>query len=326
MMISGSTIFIKLDLVDAFNQIPIPTKYQKFTAFKSKFRVFQYTVMPFGLKNAPAIFQRMIDMVLGPLIGKCCIAYLDNILIFLPNCQQHTKDLTAVFKRLYEFNLKLKLSKCELYQDEVQFLGDIIIKLEMAICPDCTPAITQFPTPKNKTELRSFIGSINFLRRFVKDISAILTPLSKLTFSKVNFNWFDIKENAFNSVKQALSSALVLKFANLTKQFIIESDTSNFAIGAVLLQEFDGIEHPIAYFSYKMLPAEVNYPIYDKELLAIVAALAEWQHHLQNIHHPFLIRTDHKALEYFKSPKLLNQRQACWHYELNLYDFKIEYI
>ena len=138
--------------------------------------------------------------------------------------------------------------------------------------------------------------------------------------SKVNFNWSDTKENTFNSVKQALSSAPVLKFADPTKQFIIESDASNFAIGAVLLQEFDGIEHPIAYFSCKMLPAEVNYPIYDKELLAIVECFRLWRHYLKGSKYTIQVFIDHNNLQYFTTTKQLSRRQARWSERLASFD------
>ena len=187
-MITGSVIFSKLDLKDAFNQIPVKKEHQKFTAFKCPRGVFEYKVMPFGLRNAPAVFQRMIDTVLGMLVGVCCVAYMDDILVFSPSREQHTKDFVKVLSALSRHNLKLKPSKCEFYKDQVSFLGNLILKDGHAVCPDKLRAIKEWGVPRTTTKLRSFLGSINFLRRFCKDISAVAAPLTAL-FGDAPFTW-----------------------------------------------------------------------------------------------------------------------------------------
>ena len=223
----------------------------------------------------------MIDNTLGSLVGTCCIAYLDNILVFSPSVEQHHKDLKSVFKALHSRSLKLKMSKCEFFKEQVSFLGNIIFCNGQAACPDKVAAVVNWKVPSNRTELRSFLGTVNFLRRYAKDLSEIAFPLSQLTSVKVPFSWGAEHQSAFEKIKEVMTCTPVLALPDPSKPFVLETDASNFAVGAVLLQAgVDGVEHPVAFFSRKMLPAENNYPVHDKEMLAIVSALKEWQHYL----------------------------------------------
>lgn len=324
-MITGCKFFTKLDLKDAFNQIPVKKEHQQFTAFKCHVGVYEYKVMPFGLRNAPAVFQRMISSILGNQIGICCLAYMDDILVFSQNRDNHIRDVKSVLETLQENDLRLKLSKCEFFKDSVTFLGNIIFKDGHCICPDKLQAIRDHSRPTNTTQVRSFMGTVNFLRKYCKNLSEIAAPLSSLQ-GQAPFEWKDEQELAFLKIKDLLSKAPVLAHPNPNMPYILKTDASNYAMGAVLLQESnDGQEHPIGYFSRKMSLPETNYPVYDKELLAIVSAMNKWQHYLMYAQHPVIIRTDHKALEYYKSPRRMNQRQARWHLELSQYCFKISY-
>lgn len=172
-MIAGSKILSNLDLKDAFNQIPVLPEHRNFTAFKCHKGVFKYKMMPFGLQNAPAVFQRMINHVLGDLVRSCCAAYMDVILVFSKGCKQHTANIKRVLAALSSSNPRLKPSKCELYQEEVFLFGKVILRDGHAICPEKTKAFLDFGKPRSKTEVRGFLGSVNFLRRLCKNISKI---------------------------------------------------------------------------------------------------------------------------------------------------------
>ena len=248
-MIAGSYIFSKLDLKDAFNQIPVKKEHQKFTAFKCTKGVFEYKVMPFGLRNAPAVFQRMIDQVLGNLVGLCCVAYMDDILVFSKSHHQHSKDLQKVLHALSNAKLYLKASKCKFYKDEVTFLGNLVLKDGHAVCPDKKKAIKEWGVPRTTTELQSFLGTLNFLCCFCKDIMAMVAPLTALC-GDAKFEWGKAQKIAFNQIKETLVSAPILAHPNFDAPFVVETDASNISMGAVLLQaDVTGVEHPVCFFS-----------------------------------------------------------------------------
>ena len=209
--------------------------------------------MPFGLKNAPSTFQSMIDSVLGELLGVCVVAYLDDLLIYSENEEDHADHLRAVAQKLRNANLVAKLSKCEFFKSEVTFLGNIILKEGHAICPDKCEAILNWPTPTTRTELKRFMGTVNFLRKFCVGISGVAAPLSRLGSEKVPFKWTKECEFAFCQIKNLFTEAPLLRHADPTKQFILERDASNYAYAGVLLQEFEGKEHPISYYSGNLL-------------------------------------------------------------------------
>ena len=263
-MILGANIFSKLDLKDAFNQVPVKREHQSFTAFKFPKGIFEYKVMPFGLRNAPAVFQRMINQVLGCLIGVCCVAYMDDILVFSRSKEQHTADVCKVLAALSKAWLHLKLSKCEFYKEEVSFLGNLVLKDGHSICLEKLKAIKEWGVPCTTTELRSFLGTINFLRRFCKDILATVAPLTELC-GDANFSWGTDQQRAFNSIKSTLASSPVLAHSNFDAPFIVETEASNFAVGAVLLQaDNEGTERPVCFFSRKMTKAKTDYPFMTK--------------------------------------------------------------
>ena len=220
----------------------------------------------------------------------------------------------------------LKRSKCEFFKKKVTFLGSIIFENGHAACPDKLAAIVNWKRPENWTELRSFLGTVNFLCCFAPKLSDAAHPLLVMTSTKIPFIWGVSEENAFLEIKKIMVALPVLALPDSDKPFIVETDASDFAVRAVLLQVGDdNLEHPVAFFSRKMLPAETNYPVHNKEILAIISTLKEWPHYLMNAHYPVVIRSDHKSLEYFKLPQRLSQRQACWHHTLAHYQFKIEY-
>ena len=283
--------------------------------------------MPMGLTNAPATFQRMMDEVLQEYIEKFVIVYLDDILIYSENEKQHQEHVKAVLQKLKKARLRINAKKSEWTTKETGFLGVIIRPGEMAIDPTKIKAIIEWPQPANVKQIQGFLGTANFNRRFIEGYSQIAAPLTALTKKDTPFFWTKEKEQkAFAEIKRKSTNAPVLIIFDPTKPSEVDTDASDAAIGARLGQrDKEGRLHPVAYYSRKLSPAELNYDIHDKELLAIVEAFKEWRVYLQGAAHTTTVYTDHKNLIYFTTTKQLNRRQTRWSETLATYDFKITY-
>jgi len=319
-------IFTKLDLKSAYNLVRIQEGDEYKTAFRTRYGHFEYLVMPFGLKNAPATFQHFVNDVLGEYLDEFAFSYIDDILIYSRNLEEHRIHVKKVLKRLQENGLYAKLSKCEFETNKTTFLGHVISDKGITMDPEKVRAIMDWPTPTNVTEVQSFVGLCNYYRRFIPNFAKIAKPLHNLTRKDVEFNWNEDCKEAFHILKNKFIEEPILKHANPDKPFIVETDASDFAIGAVLSQRNDKNElHPICYFSRSLTKSERNYPIYDKELLAVISACKEWRHYLEGAKHPFTVYTDHKNLTFPRKPELLSQRQIRWNLFLSRFDFVIQY-
>src|SRR5882672_466506 len=283
--------------------------------------------MPFGLTNAPASFQHFINDIFSDILDTYVVAYLDDILIFSNNLDDHIKHVREVLSRLRDNSLFGKLEKCNFHKSSTTFLGYIISSNGIKMDPEKVEATLTWPTPKCVKDIQSFIGFANFYRRFIKDFAKVVAPLTRLTKKDTAWLWNTTTQNAFDTLKTAFTSAPILKYFNPELPIIVETDASDFAIGAVLSQKDNtGILHPIAYFSRKFIPAKLNYEIYDKELLGIVEAFRVWRAYLEGAQYQIIVITDHKNLEYFTTTKVLNRRQARWSETLGNYDFVIKYV
>lgn len=324
--LAGSQIFSKVDLKAAFNQIRIAEGHEWKTAFRTPFGLYQYKVMPFGLCNAPSTFQALMNEVLLPYLNQFVVVYLDDILIFSKSVAEHKEHLRLVLERLQSYNLFCKPSKCSFFQSQVEFLGYIVTREGFAISPSKLDAIMNWPVPKTRKALRGFIGLANYCRKFIPNFSEIILPLTNLTSNKVDFVWSEEAQSSFTLVRQAFVSPPVLIMPDMAKPFVLETDASDYAVGAVLLQlGGDDMLHPVAFFSQKHLPAERNYPVHDKELLAIIKALKHWRRYLEGTTETIQIHTDHKSLLYFTQSKLVSQRHARWILELTNFNISIHY-
>ncbi|CAI5482830.1 unnamed protein product [Closterium sp. Yama58-4] len=241
---------------------------------------------------------------------RCVIVYLDDILIFSKTREQHLRDLDAVFKRLQENRLITKGSKCEFFKQELEFLGHVISRDGIKIDPAKIKTIQEWKSPTNVTELQSFLGFVNYVRRFIPNMAGITGPLTDLLHKDKNFVWGEEAEAAFQELKNFLVSPPVLRIADPSKPFKVVTDASDFAIGAVLLQDFGNGLQPIAYESRKLQAAKRNYPIHDKEMLAIIHAFKPWCCYLVGA--DVTVRTDHKSLQYLRAQPNLNPRQIRW--------------
>jgi hypothetical protein len=282
--------------------------------------------MPFGLTNAPAVFQHMMNDTFREYLDHFVVIYLDDILIYSVDEKEHDKHVRLVLEKLREKGLFAKLEKCEFDQSQVEFLDYIITAKGIEMDPKKIDTITSWMPPTTCREVQRFLGFANFYRQFIKDFSRLATPLYKLTQKDRDFIWTKEAQNAFETLKLAFTSAPTLVHANMSNPFTVETDVSDFALGAVLSQEqADGQLHPVAFYSRKLLPAEANYDTHDKELLAIVVIFKEWRHFLEGAQHQIVVFSDHKNLQHFMTTRALNWRQARWSLALSGFDFIITY-
>ncbi|KAH9680002.1 Endonuclease [Citrus sinensis] len=262
----GSCVFSKIDLKSGYHQIRIREGDEWKTAFKTKYGLYEWLVMPFGLSNAPSTFMRLMNHVLRAFIGKFVVVYFDDILIYSKGLDEHIEHLQSVLTVLRKEKLYANLKKCSFCTNQIVFLGYVVSAKGIEVDEEKVKAIKEWPTPKSVSEVRSFHGLASFYRRFVKDFSTLAAPLTEIVKKHVGFKWGSEQERAFNLIKEKLVSAPLLALPDFTKTFEIECDASGIGIGAVLMQE----GRPIAYFSENLSGAALNYPTYDKEMYALV--------------------------------------------------------
>lgn len=325
--LNGAKIFTSLDLKGAYNLVRIKEGHEQKAAFRSVFGHFEPLVIQFGLVNAPAAFQRFLNHIFSDVLEVFVFIYLDDILIFSKDMDSHIKHVSIVLKRLQENHLILKVSKCHFHVKETEFLGFTINADGITMQSKKLDSILKFETPNSVSKIRSFLGIINYYRRFIPDLSVKSLPLIELTKKNSNFNWTTECQNAYDELKKCFSENVTLIHPDFNKPLLLHTDASNFAIGAVLSQ-FDDKKRlrPIAYYSRKLSDSERNYTIYDKELLAIIAAFKQWRPYLYGSNHPIQVTSDHKNLSYFRSAKFLKPRHARWAEFLSQFDFQIAHI
>lgn len=314
-ILQGATIFTKLDLRNAYHLVRIREGDEWKTAFNTPTGHYEYQVMPFGLVNAPAVFQAFINDVLREMLNIFVFVYLDDILIFSRNLQEHIQHVRQVLTQLLKHKLFVKLEKSEFHVPAVSFLGFHVSKGSLQMDPGKIRAVLDWPRPTSVKQVQRFLGFSNFYRRFISNFSSIAEPLSSLTRkSNRPFMWTSDADHAFNTLKQRFTSAPILTLPDPELPFVLEVDASDVGVGAVLSQKCksDSKLHPCAFFSRRLTPTQRNYDIGNRELLAIKMALEEWRHWLEGAKHPFLIWTDHQNLTYIRDAKRLNSRQARW--------------
>ena len=324
----GAQIFTKLDLRSAYNLIRIRKGDECKTGFITPAGHYEYRVMPFGLSNAPAVFQGFMNEIFRDFLHQFVIIYIDDILIYSANLSEHHRHVQSVLHRLRKHHLYLKLEKCEFHQSTIHFLGYVITPHGITMNQRKVDAVTNWPQPSNLKELQRFLGFANFYRRFIKGYSQISAPITSLLKKGAkSLSWTTEALLAFEKLKHSFSSAPTLVHPNPDLPFLVEVDASRTGVGAVLSQRQGEPPrlHPCAFFSKKMSPAEQNYDIGNRELLAIKLALEEWRHWLEGAQHPFEVITDHRNLEYLREAKRLNTRQARWSLFFTRFNFKVTY-
>ena len=313
--------FTTLDLASGYHQIPMDERDKCKTAFSTPQGHFEFNRMPFGLKNAPATFQRAMNAALIGLQGIDCFVYLDDIVIYGASLREHNTRLKKILDTLRKYNLKLQPEKCAFLRKEVGFLGHIITPEGIKPDPEKTRAVKEFPIPTKLKELQAFLGLAGYYRRFIPGYSKIAKPLSSITSSKVEFIWTAEQQNAFDTLKEALTSAPLLIYPDFTMEFVVTTDASDVAIGAILSQGKIGEDKPIAYASRVLNKAERNYSTTEKELLAIVWAVKHFRPYVYGT--PFKVITDHKALTWLFRVQDPGSRLIRWRILLAEYDYEI---
>jgi hypothetical protein len=283
-------------------------------------------VIPFGLTNAPASFQHFVNDTQREFLDVFCSAYLDDSLIYSDTLEEHKVHVRKVLEAFDKAGIHLKPEKCEFFVQETEYLGLVISPDGIKMQPSKVATIRQWDTPKKLKDVQEFLGFANFYRRFILNYSKVVSPLTALTKKDTPFVWGPDQEKAFQELKTAFTTAPILQHFDWEKPVVVETDASDYVSAGVLSQPDDaGTLHPVAFFSKKHSPAECNYEIYDKELLAIVRSFEEWRPHLIGTPHPIKVLTDHKNLEYFKTKRMLNQRQTRWSAFMSEFPWYAEY-
>ena len=319
----SATLFSTFDLRSSYHQVEVAPQDRDKTTFICPRGMYRYRTMPFGLCNAGATFQRLMDVVMSGLHLDVCLVYLDDIIIFSRTVEEHLERLVRVLGRLRSAGLKLKPEKCSLFQRSVSFLGHVVSGEGIATDPEKIKTVTEWPVPTSVKEVRSFLGLAGYYRRFVKGYASVAAPLPALTKKDQPFVWTEETQRAFEMLRDALTLPPILAMPNDTGDFVLDTDASDQTIGAVLSQVQDGIERVIAYVSRTLDKREVNYCITRKELLAIVYSLKYFKQYLMGRH--FKIRTDHAPLTWLRhTPDPIGQ-QARWLEIMEEYDFQVEH-
>lgn len=322
--LGNSIYFSTLDLASGFHQMEMSEKDKHKTAFSVPSGHYQFKRMPFGLKNAPSSFQRLMNIVLSGLQSTKCFVYLDDIVVYGSSLEEHNSKLVSVFNQLRRHNLKLQPDKCEFLHKEIAYLGHIISDNGVKPNPDKVKAIVKIPTPKTQKDVKSFVSLASYYRKFIPNFSSIAKPLTGLLKKeRTTFNWTTQCETSFLKLKEALTSEPLLIYPNYDRPFVLTTDASNESIGAVLSQDYNGKDSPICYYSRTLNKAEVNYSVIERELLAIVDACKKFRHYLYG--RRFSVRTDHRPLVYLNNCKDPSSRLVRWRLKLMDFDYDIVY-
>ena len=320
-------IFSKLDLRAGYNNVRIAEGHEWKTAFRTRYGSYEYLVMPFGMTNSPSVFQHFMNDIFHDLLDVYVVIYLDDILIYSENELVHIIHVRTVLERLRQNELHVKPEKCYFHSTSVEYLGVIISPNGVLMDPKKVQIITEWPSPKTIKQLQSFLGFANFYRRFIDNFSGMTKPLTRLLKKDTPWCWDKDCEDVFSLIKTTFTKAPILRYYDPKLPVILECDASDYAIAAIISQipPPDDDLRPIAFHARTMSPTELNYDIYDKELLAIFEAFKVWRAYLEGAPHTIQVYSDHNNLQYFTTTKQLNRRQARWSEYLSGFDFIINF-
>jgi hypothetical protein len=321
--IRGARWFSTLDLNSGYHQLRVHPGDTHKTAFRCRYGLYEYQVVPFGLTGAPAAFMKLMQQLFHHLLDKTVVVFLDDILVYSKTEAEHREHLREVLEILRKNQLYAKLQKCQLFKRSVTFLGHVLNENGLSMEQDKIRAIQEWPHPKSKKQILSFLGLAGYYRRFIKNFSELALEMTELLKDNVEFIWTAATEQSFQSLKKAITSAPVLRSPDQSKPFTVTTDASGYAIGAELSQEWNGRLQPVAFMSKKLNSAQRNYPVHEQELLAIIKAIQEWKCYLDG--QKFQVITDHKSLVYLQKQPHLSSRQIRWLEFLSQFDFELQY-
>ncbi|WVZ51589.1 hypothetical protein U9M48_002720, partial [Paspalum notatum var. saurae] len=315
--LKGACVFSKIDLRSGYHQLRIrPSDIPK-TVFISRYGLYEYTVMSFGLTNAPAFFMYMMNSVFMEYLDRFVVIFIDDILIYSKTEEEHEEHIRLVLQKLREHKLDAKFSKCDFWIEEVKFLGHVISNGGIAVDQSKVSEVQNWKIPENVKGIRSFLGLAGYYRRFIEGFSRIAKPMTALLEKNIKFQWTSACQRGFEELKKRLTTAPVLTFPDMHKPFSVYCDASRLDLGCVLMQE----GKVVAYASRQLRDHEKNYPTHDLELAAVVHALKVWRHYLFG--QKCDIYTDHKSLKYIFTQTELNMRQRRWLELIKDYDLEI---
>ena len=322
--LAGATIFSTLDMTSGYHQVEVAEADRDKTAFVTgRGHHLRFVTMPFGLCNAPSTFQRLMERVLQGLVWKTVVVYLDDVVIFSRSPEEHLEHLREVMQRFEQHNLKLKPRKCELMRSQVKYLGHIVSESGVATDPELIEKVTDWTPPRTQKQVRAFLGLTGYYRSYVPKFGEVAEPLVRLTDAHADFVWTPACHKAFEELKSRLVSAPILAYPNQEDLFILDTDASDTAIGAVLSQSQEGHEWVILYGSKALSREERNYCVTRKELLAVVHFVEAYRYYLYG--RPFLVRTDHAPLKWMLRQKEPKDQLARWNQRMAPFKFTIEH-
>ena len=320
-MLAGKKWFSTLDLASGYWQVSLSPEARCKTAFATHSGLFQFRVMPFGLCNAPATFERLMDQVLQGLRWSRCLVYLDDIISFGTTFGDALDNLTSIFERLRLYGLQLKSTKCHLFQTSVPFLGHVVGRSGLECDPKKIEDVKCWPVPDCLKSVRQFLGFVGYYRRFIPCFADIAEPLVALTGKDVPFVWRPECATAFLRLRDALVRAPILAFPTESGDYVLDTDASNFGLGGVLSQIQNGQERVIAYCSRALRPSQRRYCTTKREMLATVSMCIQFRSYLRGAR--FVIRTDHKSLVWLHRFKDTEGMMARWLHTLQQFQFTI---
>ena len=322
----GNAKFVStFDMLKGYWQVPLTQRAREVSAFVTPSGLYQYKVMPFGMKNAPATFQRMVNKLVRDIDG--CEGYIDDVVIFSDNWSDHIRQIERFFQIMREAKLTINLMKSEFGKATVKYLGHIVGQGQVRPLDAKIQTIVKYPIPTSRKELARFLGMAGYYRNFCLNFSDIAALLTNLLSKKVKFVWTDDCQMAFDKVKLLLQKSPVLKSPDYEKPFKLIIDSSDVGTGSVLVQEAsDGLDHPVSYFSKKFLKYQKNYSVVEKETLGLVLALEHFDVYLGSTPFKIKVYTDHNPLTFLKTMKNKNQRLVRWSLALQEYNLEIQHI
>ena len=322
--LTGATIFTTLDLKSGYWQVAMSETSKSKTSFITHRGLYQFKRMPFGLCNAPGVFQRLMNHVLAPFIGKSVMVYLDDIVIFSRDPQEHEIHVQEVLQALEAAGLTAKLSKCDFSKPEVKLLGYIVSGQGIRSDPEKTRAIAEMAPPTDVKGVRSFLGLCNYYRQCIPNFAEVAYPLVQLTCKYVRFVWGEKENKAWQTLRDLLVSDRVMSYPKLGRKYKLYTDACDYAVGAILCQEDDqGIERPVQYISKQLAGPSLRWAVIEKEAYAVIHALNKLRPYLYGAE--FTIYTDHKPLKSLFLSEVKNTKIQRWAVLLAEYGAPIEY-
>jgi hypothetical protein len=322
--VGSGKVFTRIDLYSAFWQVPVKETDIPKTAFTCPMGLYEFVFMPFGLKNAPATFQCVINHVLAPVLGKFCVAYLDDVIIYSENEQEHAEHVKIVLDLLINAGLRIKIDKCDFGVTEMELLGFKVSDQGISPITERCVAIRDLSVEKSIKGIQSFMGLVRYYQRFVPRLAELSQPLTKLLRKENSISeWGPEQDQAVVKIKSSFLEPPLLSHFDPSLPTLLHTDASNYAVGAVLSQLHDGVERPVCYASKTLDRAQTNYTVTEKECLAVVWATELFRTLLLGT--PFTLETDHSALKQILTTKDSAGRLARWALKLQEYDMEVLY-